>query len=253
MKRFLLLLALISLFTGCTSLSVQQDPSILRVGITADSPPIIFKQGGQISGAEASFAEKLGQDLGREIVFIEVPWAKQIEYIEKNKTDIIMSGMTITQPREYRINFSKPYMIAGLTALFRRSDYAANGLMPSVVRHQSTKIGAVKNTTGEIYVLNTYVNAKVIIYNSKDAAVSALKSSKINMLIHDAPTIWWIAAKNEAELVSFPELMNNEKLAWGISKNNLELLDAVNLSLEKMKNDGSGEEILKNWFPGKSQ
>jgi ABC-type amino acid transport substrate-binding protein len=47
--------------------------------------------------------------------------------------------------------------------------------------------------------------------------------------------------------------MNNEALAWGISKDNLELLDDVNAALEKMKNDGSGEKILKNWFPGSSQ
>lgn len=72
-------------------------------------------------------------------------------------------------------------------------------------------------------------------------------------LIHDAPLIWRVASENEAELAAFPDLMNNEPMAWGISKKNLALLDQVNEILEQMKNDGSGEKILKNWFPGMSQ
>ena len=200
---------------------------------------------------EASFARKLGKDLEREVVFVEVPWSRQIDYIKENKTDIIMSGMTVTMARDYLINFTKPYMVAGLTALFRRSDYARNGLGPSIIRHQNTKVGALKNTTGEIYAVNNYSNAEIIIYDNTKEAVKALKSGRINMFIHDAPSIWWVAAENEVDLVAFYELMNNEAMAWGISKNNTELLDQVNESLEKMKMDGSGEKILKNWFPGR--
>lgn len=248
--RLISVFALLFLLAGCVSPTPAPDPNLLRVGITPNSPPMIFKQGGQISGVEAAFAKKVSTELGRELVFVEVPWDKQIDYIEQNKTDIIMSGMTITQARAYRINFSKPYMVAGLTALFRRSDYAATGLVPSIIRHQSSTVGTVRNTTGEIYATNAYVNAKVLAFDSIGEAVTALKNKKVNMVIYDAPMIWWVAAENEAELAAFRELINNEAMAWGISKNNLDLLDQVNEILEKMKNDGSGEKILMNWFPG---
>lgn len=253
MKRLFSALILFLLLAGCVSTSIPPDPSLLRVGITPNSPPIIFKQGGQISGVEVSFAKKLSAELGRELRFIEVPWNKQIDFLEANKTDIIMSGMTVTQAREFRINFTKPFMVSGLTALFRRADYASSGLVQSIIRHQSSVVGTVRNTTGEIYATNTYVNAKVLVYDDLAAAVSALKDKKVNMVIHDAPLIWRVASENEAELAAFPDLMNNEPMAWGISKNNLALLDQVNEILEQMKNDGSGEKILKNWFPGMSQ
>jgi ABC-type amino acid transport substrate-binding protein len=250
--RLISLFSLLFLMAGCVSPTPAPDPSLLRVGVSPNSPPIIFKQGGRISGLEADFAKKLSAELGRELTFVEVPWDKQIEYLEQNKTDIIMSGMTITQAREFRINFTKPYMVSGLTALFRRSDYAANGLMPSIIRHQSSSVGTVRNTTGEIYATNAYVNAKVLTFDTLSAAVTALKNKKVNMVIYDAPMIWWVASENEAELAAFPELMNNEAMAWGISKNNMELLEQVNAILEEMKNDGSGEKILKNRFPGMS-
>ncbi len=249
MKHFLLLLTPFLFLTGCLSPSPAPDPAKLRVGVSPDSPPLIFKQGGQISGVEADFARKLSKELNRELVFVEVPWSKQINYLEENKTDIIMSGMSITSTREYRVNFTKPYMVSGLTAIFRRTDYAPAGLFQSVMRHQSSSIGVIKDTTGEIFSRNSYEKAKILVFNDKEGAVAALKKGKVNMVIHDAPLIWWIAAENEADLVAFPKLMNNESLAWGISKNNLALLEEVNLILENMKNDGSGEKVLQNWFP----
>lgn len=253
MKRFLLLIPFVFLLSACMTPAPAPDPSILRVGISLNSPPLIFKQGGQISGVEADFARKLSSELDRQLVFVELPWSQQLDYLEKNKIDIVMSGMTITQAREYRVNFTKPYMLAGLTALFRRSDYAANGLVPSIIRHQNSTIGVVKDTTGEIYATSTYVKAKVKVYDSKSEAVGALKSGRVNMVIHDAPTLWWIQAHNEAELVAFPDLLNIEALAWAVSKNNRTLLEQANGVLEKMKNDGSGNKILENWFPNMGQ
>lgn len=249
MKFFLFLLPLLLLLNGCVTTSPEPNPAILRVGITPNSPPLIFKQGGRISGAEADFARIVSAALGRELVFVEVPWDKQIDHLERDKTDIVMSGMTVTSVREYRVNFTKPYMISGLTALFRRSDYAASGLVPSVIRHQNGNIGVIDDTTGEMYATSIYTHATIIPYKSKHSAVKALKDRKVGMIIYDAPMIWWIAAENEADLVAFPELMNNEPLAWAISKHNLGLLDEVNAILDEMKEDGSGKRVLENWFP----
>ncbi len=157
--------------------------------------------------------------------------------------------MTITQAREYRVNFTKPYMVAGLTALFRRSDYAPAGLMPSIIRHQNSNVGVVKNTTGAFYAERSYPNARIIQHSDLKSAISALQRKKVDMVIHDAPLVWWSASRNETDLVAFRELLNNERLAWAISKNNRELLNEVNEVLMEWRERGSGLDILQNWFP----
>ncbi|MEX2607542.1 MAG: transporter substrate-binding domain-containing protein [Kiritimatiellia bacterium] len=251
MKSCFLFLLTICFLSACATVpTVEPDPSVLRVGISPDSPPLIFKQGEQISGVEADFARKLAPALNRELTFLEIPREKQLEYLEENKIDIVMSGITITQAREFRVNFTKPYMVAGLTALFRRTDYAPPGIMPSIIRHQNSKIGAVKNTTGAFYAERSYPNAKIILYSDLKSAVSALNSKHVNMVIHDAPLIWWSASRNETDLVAFQELLNHEQLAWAVSKNNRELLNDVNQILIEWKESGSGLDILQNWFPG---
>lgn len=249
MKTIIALLAGISLLTGCVTQSVAPSPNILRVGVSANSQPVIFKQGGVISGIEADFARKLGPALGREVVFIEVPWDKQIDYLEQNKTDIIMSGMTITGPRSIRINFSKPVMQSGMTGLFRRDSYEPSGLTASIIINQSKKIGCVKGTTGEYFVLNRFARAEKKMYSNEAAATAALKNGKIDMFIHDAPMIWWISAVNEQDLVAFPDVLQYEPLAWGFRKSDTQLQEQVDALLVKWDADGTRQKIIKNWLP----
>lgn len=249
MKRIIFLYLTATLLSGCQTTSIDPDPSILRVGVSADSQPIIFKQGGQIAGIEADFAHQLGKALNRKVVFIEVPWEKQIDYLEQNKTDIIMSGMTVTSARSIRINFTLPYMQSGLSGLFRRDNYDASGLAASTIRNQNKRIGYVENTTSELLVMQRFPRADKKAYSSAAAAVKALKNGKIEMFIHDAPIIWWLSAINEADLVAFPEVLNVEPLSWGVGKHNAALLDEVNGLITQWEKDGTSKKIIHNWVP----
>ncbi len=75
---------------------IEADPGILRVGVSPDAPPLIFKQNDKISGLEAEMAMALADYLEKTAVFVEVPWEDQIPALLDNRTDIIMSGMSVT-------------------------------------------------------------------------------------------------------------------------------------------------------------
>ncbi|MEN7973753.1 MAG: transporter substrate-binding domain-containing protein [Verrucomicrobiota bacterium] len=253
MKRIVFLFSVVAILAGCQTTNMDPDPSVLRVGVTPRSQPMAFKQGGQVVGIEADFAQKLGEALNRKVVFIEVPWEKQIDYLEQNKTDIIMSNMTITAPRSIRINFSSPYMQSGMSGLFRRDNYDASGLIASTVRNQTKRIGFVKNTTGEYFCMQRFVRGERIGYAKTADAVAALKNNKIDMFIHDAPIVWWLSAINESSLVAFREVLNVEPLAWGVAKHNMALLDQVNAQLAQWEKDGTSKKIIQNWIPSFGQ
>lgn len=249
MKKIAGLLALVALFTGCITQSVAPDPSVLRVGVSPNSQPVVFKQGGQIVGIEADFAHKLGKALNREVVFIEAPWNKQLDYLEQNKTDIIMSGMTVTAPRSIRINFATPYMQSGMSGLFRRDAYDPSGLLASTIINQNKRIGYVKDTTSEIFVMQRFPRSEKKAFSSAAAATKALKNGKIEMFIYDAPMVWWLSAMNESDLVAFPDVLSVELLAWGIAKHNKKLLDEVNVLGAQWAKDGTSQKIIHNWIP----
>jgi polar amino acid transport system substrate-binding protein len=249
MKRMVFLLFAITLVSGCQTTNVAPDPTLLRVGVSPRSQPMVFKQNGQIMGIEADFAHKLGEALNREVVFIDTAWDKLIEDLEQNKIDIIMSNMSITAPRSIRINFATPYMKSGLTALFRRDSANASGLMGNVIMNQNKRVGFVGNTTGQFFVKQQFIRAELVEFSSSADAVSAMKNGKLEMFVSDAPVVWWLAAVNESDLLSFPELLNVEPLAWGVGKHNSALLEEVNILVSKWDKDGTSRKIMRNWIP----
>jgi polar amino acid transport system substrate-binding protein len=107
----------------------------------------------------------------------------------------------------------------------------------------------VSNTTGEFFCIERFVKARKNGFPSAASGIKALKSGKIDVFVHDAPIVWWLAANNEADVVSFPELLNIEPLAWGVGKHNLALLDEVNALVAQWEKDGTSEKIIKNWIP----
>ena len=238
-----LVLSLVSAWGGPSA-----EPAPLRVGVTPNFPPMIFKDGGKLVGVEVDFAMALGKELGRPVKLVEVDWEDQISALADGRTDIIMSGMSITLARELRVAFSKPYMIVGQTVVVRRED--ATQFAPGFPIVPKGSIGVLKATTGDFLVQQEFPRIKRKSYNSPEAAAKALAKKKIDMLICDSPTAWWLAGMNEIQgLVVLPIFLSREPLAWAVRKSDPELLTSVNGALDTFQADGRATAILKQWIP----
>jgi len=237
---------------GCATTGVQtgQVPgNSLRVGVTPNYPPVIFKMNEQITGLEADLARRLAQELGRPAEFVEISWEKQIPALLEGKTDIIMSGMTITQARQVRITFSQPYLTSGLMIAFAAENASKYASLKAIME-SFPDVGFVAGTTGEVYARNTFRegNRMVPVKSASEAAL-ALKNRRIDIFVYDAPAIAWIVSENEADLKLLPELLNIEYLGWGLRQNDKELLGKVNATLNKWKTDGTLKETILKWLP----
>jgi polar amino acid transport system substrate-binding protein len=253
----ILCITALSLLPGCAPTGqttakpsvIPPDKDTLRVGVTPDSPPLIFKQGNKIDGLEAELARELAKYIGKSLQFVELRWEDQIPALLENRIDIIMSGMTITTLREVRIAFSIPYFESGQMALIRRKDFArfSTGLFSFTT---SSAIGAIKDTTGQFYVETQFSNIKRKLYKHSSAAVKDLINKDIDILIHDGPMILYLASENENKgLMPLFTPLTREFLAWGIRKDNVELLASANNFLRTMNNEGKLNKIIKYWIP----
>ena len=144
------------------------DAATLRVGVTTTSPPFVFKQSGEIVGLDAEMAREFARFIGKTPRFVDLKWDDQIPALLENRTDIIMSGMSITNMRKMSIAFSQPYYRSGLMAMVRKSEanrfpvdyYGLLGQAPAM------RFGVVKGTTGEAYVNNNFQSAqRITAYN----------------------------------------------------------------------------------------
>ena len=244
---------LLCLGAGCASTvekhAVAPSPSVLRVGITPNSPPMIFKSGGSLAGVEAELAEKLGADLGRKVVFVEENWEDLIDALCQNRIDIIMSSMSITPARSYRIGFSNPYLRIGQMALARSEEryrYVSN------VAGQATRgIGVKANTTADFLLQQELPTAKRKYYKDGDEAANALVKKKIDLFLSDAPMIWYLAGQYETKgLAVTPLVLSQEQLGWGLRRTDTELTASVNAYLKKAQANGELNRVFAKWMPG---
>jgi len=223
-------------------------PNALRIGVTSTYPPIIFRQGGEMAGVEADLARMLGVRLGRPIHFVEVSWDQQIDTLMAGRTDIIMSGMSVTEARAVRIAFSDPYLEGGLMAAVRSEDARRFGSREALLQTDGV-IGALDRTTGDVFVQRNFPNARRVTLSLASDGALALRRRTIDVFVHDGPSIAWLVSANEAELAGIWIPLNRENLAWGVRRDDPALLAQLNESLAAWKQDGTLNEVLVRWLP----
>jgi ABC-type amino acid transport substrate-binding protein len=237
------------MLTGCAAVQPASQEGVLRIGITPDYPPMIFKSGEKIKGAEADFGNLLAKELQKTPQFVELPWEELIPALIGGKIDIIMSGMSITDARKVRVDFAEPYMKIGLMALMRAEDAPKYPTLESI-KQSFTNVGVVKGTTGEVFVRKNFPRTQSIVSLKKASdSVYPIKNRRLDLFVYDGPAIAWLVSENEADLKGFWEPFNEESLAWAVNRGNKELLARVNSTIGKWKNDGTIREVLKHWLP----
>jgi polar amino acid transport system substrate-binding protein len=244
---------LVALLVGCASgpntgaVSAARS-SYLRVGVTPDFPPVIFKEGDRLLGIEADLAHKLAETLGRQVQFVELSWAEQIPALLAGQTDIIMSGMTITRERELRISFTDPYLRSGLLALMRTADAGRFNSRESILQ-SSAVIGVKRGTTADVFVQRYIPRARKIELPEPRDAPFLLQRGEIDLFIHDAPSVAWLASENEASLTALLVLLTDDQIAWGVRRDDPELRAAANRALAEWRKDGTLDGVLRHWLP----
>ena len=229
--------------------AIAADKNVLRVGVTPDAPPLIFKQNGKIVGLEAEFARALADDLGKALQFVELKWKNQIPALLENRIDIIMSGMVIDPIKEVRIAFCDPYFKSALMALIRIGDLNRFSIGFFSLSTNSA-IGAIKDTTGARFLKTYFTSVKKEFFSTTRPAVKALLDKKIDMFIYGAPMVFYLASENENNgLTALPFFLAGEDLAWAVRKDNTELLAAANEFTQNPANEKKLKQMIHRWIP----
>jgi polar amino acid transport system substrate-binding protein len=219
----------------------------LRIGMTPNYPPLVFKREGTVVGVEADFATRLGQFLQQKIEMVELPWAALIPALQQGRIDIIMSGMSVTPERERTVLFAEPYLRVGQMAIIRARDVAGLG-QPSALYRGHWKVGYEAETTGARFVQENLRQSTGVAFPSADAGLRALRAGQIDVFIHDAPTAWRIAEDRGGTLLGLYTPLTVEHLAWAVRKFDTPLRQQLNAALSAWRQDGSLQAILDRWI-----
>ena len=171
--------------------------------------------------------------------------------MKKGDIDVVMSGVSVTQERQKRVDFVEHYMIVGQMVLIKADNimsHSSKVAMYSVGK----RFGVENKTTGQQFVEKEFPGSKIMAFKTVKQGIDALKANKVDYFVHDAPTIWQytvLPQTQDRELFGLYEYMTREPLAWAVKKGNSQLLLKLNKALINMQSRGLVNKIINQWIP----
>ncbi|MBE0616475.1 MAG: transporter substrate-binding domain-containing protein [Proteobacteria bacterium] len=256
MKRFALLLAsvlalaaVVPGLAGAGALDDIQQRKKLRVGLEPMYMPFeLNSKTGEIIGFDVDMAKRMAKAMDVELELVSTAWDGIIPALLTDKFDIIMSGMTITQGRNLKVNFADPYIVVGQTILINKK---LEGTVKSYkdLNDAKYKVTSKLGTTGEQAVKRMIPKATYLSFETEQEGVMEVVNGKADAFVYDSPYCAVAnAQKGEGKLVFLDEPFTYEPLAWAVRKGDYDFINWLNNFLNQVKNDGTYEKIYQKWF-----
>ncbi len=224
----------------------------LRVGMEPGYMPFEMKdKKGRIIGYDVDMAKNMAKAMGVKLKLIPTSWDGIIAGLITNKYDIIMSGMTITQKRNLKINFADPYVVVGQTVLIKKS---LAGTIKSAKDLDKAKYTVVTKlgVTGEVATRKFFKNAKILTFETESDGVSEVLNGKADAFVYDQPyNLLFMAGKGKGKLAHLDKPLTYEPLGWAIRKGDPDFLNWLNNYLKQIKGDkvvDFYEKTNKKWL-----
>lgn len=279
MKKIISLILALTLMCGAmltlASCNKNAKEKII-VDTNAFFAPFEYYDGDKIVGVDVEIMEKVGEKLGKEVVFENTEFSVIIDNVASgNLYDCGAAGITITPERADKVNFSIPYYKSVQYVIFNKNaapeTKTVNGVEYVVWEALAgKKIGTQLDTTGWIYT-DGEINAQEsndygyngVLYgtntthNGYDSAQLAADDigNGVDYVIVDELPAEFIVSKN-ANLACVPLYYAGEtdaddapvieEYAICVTKGNDELLKAINEVLtELLKEDANGTSEIE--------
>lgn len=279
MKKIISIALALVMLIGCVAVFAACDgeEDAIIVQTNAYFAPFEYYDGTEIVGVDVEIMNRVGEKLGKEIVWNDGDFGIIIDTVKEGKlADCGAAGLTITDERKDKVDFSDPYYTSvQYVILPANSDIetkTVDGVTYIVWEALSGKtIATQTDTTGWIYT-DGEINATAdndygydgVLYgtdtkheamDSANVAADALGIT-IDAVIVDELPAKYIVANSTKGFTCYPLYYSGadgeadspveEQYAIAVTKGNTELLEAINEVLaELLKKDANGQTEIE--------
>jgi polar amino acid transport system substrate-binding protein len=236
-KLRVLLLAVYGLLTPF----LRAEEKELIVGMEMSFPPFeMLDSSGQPAGVSVEIARAMVQSLNRPVRFENIPFDGLIPSLKTGKIDLIISSLTVSEDRKKSIDFSDPYLKMGLAILANK-----NTDIQSIndVDKPGRNVAVKKGTTANIYAMQHFKNAKVLVFNDESACAIEVGEGKSDCFIYDQISVFQNWKRHQDRTRAILQPFEQEEWAMGIRKGNDELRTQVNNFIKQFKGSGGFEQL----------
>jgi polar amino acid transport system substrate-binding protein len=222
------------------SLKVGMDPTYMPFEMT--------NKRGEIIGFEVDILKAMAKSMGVKLELVSTSLDGIIPALLTDKFDLIGSGLTLTQERNLRINFSDPFIVVGQTLLIR-TELAEKIKSYKDLNAPEYRLTSKFGTTGELVARKRMAKAQYHGYDNEPEALLDVVNGKADAFVYDAPyNVVALEKLGQGKLVYLDQPFTYEPLAFGLKKGDGDSLNFINNFLRQIREDGTYERIHAKWF-----
>jgi ABC-type amino acid transport substrate-binding protein len=206
---------------------------------------------GKAVGWEYDAVNEICRRLNCEVDWQVTSWDTMIAAVREGQFDVGMDGITITDERKEQVDFSDPYMVSQQFMLVRAEEDRFS-TPEEFAADESLLIGSQTGTTN-FYVAVYEVldgdeaNPRIKLFENFGAAVQALISGDVDMVLMDAASSRGYIGANPDKLKIIGEPLGTEEFGFIFTPGS-ELVTPFNAAIETMDEDGFLDHLNTRWF-----
>jgi polar amino acid transport system substrate-binding protein len=225
----------------------------LRVGMEAGYQPFEMQdEKGNIVGFDVDIAYEMGKAIfgkggEKKVKLINTAWEGIIPALMTHKFDIIMSGMTILQSRNLKINFCEPVYYIGQCLLINKKDVGKYKSYKDLNK-KGVIITSKLGVTGAFTAEKMMPKATLRLFKTEAEPALQVANGLADAFIYDEPQVRVFAAMYKDKTVGIFDPITYEPLAWAIRKGDPDFLNWLNNFMRQIRGDGRWDQFKQKWF-----
>ncbi len=221
----------------------------LRVGSLTVYPPFEYLDSstGRYEGFDMDLIREVGKREGFEIEIVSMSLDGLVPALMSGNIDAAVSALTITPERSARVDFTKPYLNAGLTVMTTRTNAPA---IKSLKDLEGKTLCAEIGSSGAL-VMKRIPGTKIRTFNSAADAFLELNEGGCYAMLNDGPVNRYFLkqpASKSMNLTALDFVVSDDFYGMAVQKGNKKLLERLDKSLASIKADGTFDKIYEKWF-----
>ncbi len=228
------------------SLAMADEPDTMRFAMSGRYPPFSFVgDTGEVVGFDVDVAEAIARELGKDVDIVTTEWDGILTGLLGGRYHAIIGSMSITPARARQVTFSEPYYHSG-AQLFIHADRQDE--IKGIKDCDGKRIAAVVGETYEHFLRENHPSVKVVTYDDTDIIFRELNSGRIDGFVSDRLVGAWQAKAAKMPFIPAGDMLYSERIAIPVRPQDTELLEQINLALERMHANGEMDRLFDKWF-----
>ncbi len=223
---------------------IQADDT-LRVGAYFNAAPFTWlNERGEVDGYEADIINAIAIELGLGVEFVQVTRQNDTEMLVTGAVDLLIGQQTRSRDREAVLDFTHPYYLNEQRMVIRQGEPYAT--LEQLSGHPvGVEIGSRSERALRLWMDASGVPFDIRTYATENAALDALAGGEVDGMVGQLDSLRR-AGRQQMSLVDEPVML--EPYAIALRRNDDNLYQLLNRSLQRLKASGRLEEIYREWF-----